>query len=260
MLTFHHTGDWPPGGVEVEWMADGRRRLPEIEALVEQAWARAKARPGVLLFDGPMCRLERSAVRPDGRRLKLSLSPTTYKPFLGTNLLHPELADRLGPDVMANPLGLSAALETADGFLLLGRRNADVAYYPGRVHPFAGSFEPGDGADVFAAMRRELHEELSLGLADVPEVRCTGLVEDAALRQPELIFSARSARGRAEIERRLDPAEHLAVVAIAAKGEAVIDAIRDPALTPVAVGALLLWGRLRLGQDWFDAARAAVGA
>ena len=92
-----------------------------------------------------MCRLERWTVSPDGSRLRLSLSETSYKPFYGTNMSHPELADRFGADVMANPVGVSPALETADGYLLLGRRNSAVAYYPGRLHPFAGCWRARPG-------------------------------------------------------------------------------------------------------------------
>ena len=68
-----------------------------------------------------MCRLERWEASPDGSRLHLSMSTTSYKPFFGTNMSHPELADRYGPDVLANPIGVSPALETSDGQLLLGR-------------------------------------------------------------------------------------------------------------------------------------------
>jgi 8-oxo-dGTP pyrophosphatase MutT (NUDIX family) len=147
-----------------------------------------------------MCRLESWAF--ESGRVSFGLSRTSYKHFWGTNLTHPEYADRYGPGVMANPVGVSPALETADGFLLLGRRNALVAYYPTRVHPFAGCLEPSDAAageagasrgaatdgaapDVFAAVIRELAEELRLTAADVELVRLTGLVEDVRLRQPD---------------------------------------------------------------------------
>lgn len=251
LLTFHHAGDWGHGDVVVEWVGEGRRRVAEVEETIEQTWAAATGDKSVHLFDGPMCRLERAEVTDGGRRLRLSLSHTSYKPFFGTNLRHPELAARFGTDVMANPLGVSPALETADAFLLLGRRNDRVAYYPNRVHPFAGALEARDGADVFAAVRRELDEELHLSPADVPELRCTGLVEDAALRQPELVFAARSVLTRQEIARRLDPTEHRETVATPAQGQAIAGAIGDPALTPVAVASLLLWGRLRLGEEWY---------
>ena len=165
---FLRAGDWGPGDVEVEWVASTRRVVPEVEALIERAWAEATARPGAHLFDGPACRLERWEVSPDGTRLRLALSHTSYKPFFGTNMSHPELADRYGPEVMANPVGVSPALETSDGMLLLGRRNGAVAYYPNGVHPFAGALDPADGGDVFRAVRRELAEELALTEPEVP--------------------------------------------------------------------------------------------
>lgn len=252
-VTFLQTGDWGPDDVDVEWVPGTRRIIPEVEALIDRAWTAAVARPGAHLFDGPMCRLERWEASPDGRRLRLALSETSYKPFFGTNMSHPELADRFGPEVMANPVGVSPALETSDGFLVMGRRNASVAYYPGRIHPFAGALEPRDGGDVFLAVRRELREELSLSNDDVVEVRCTGLVWEEALRQTELIFRVRSSLARRETESRLDPKEHGSVLAIPATFEAIASAVRDPALTPVAVAALLLWARGAFGNEWFTA-------
>jgi 8-oxo-dGTP pyrophosphatase MutT (NUDIX family) len=254
-LHFHHTGDWGPGDVETEWVEGTRLIVPEVEAQIDRAWADALARPGVHLFDGPMCRLERSDVSPpsDGGRLRLSLAATSYRVFLGTNLTHPDLADRYGAGVLANPVGVSPALETSDGYLLLGRRSATVAYHPNRVHPFAGALEPADAGDVFAAVARELREELSIDDADVTDLRCTGLAEDRALRQPELIFRARCVRTKAQLEANLDRVEHRGVWSVPASREAVDSALKDSELTPVAVAALLLWGRTRFGQRWFDA-------
>jgi 8-oxo-dGTP pyrophosphatase MutT (NUDIX family) len=206
--------------------------------------------PGVHLFDGPMCRLE--SWDATETRLRLELSKTTYKIFLGTNMAHPEFADQFGPDVMANPVGLSPALSTSDGYLLLGHRTQSVAYYPGRIHPFSGSLEPTD-PDLFTAVRRELNEELSLDAADVAEIRCTGIVEDASLRQPEFIFAAESIRTRAEIEARLDRLEHQSVFAISTTAAGIENALREEArFTPVAIASLLLWGRLRFDEAWFE--------
>ena len=148
------------GEVATRFVASTRRDTPASAASVEVAWNRMRDTPGLSLFDGPMCRLE--AFRFDGRRLALDLSRTSYKTFLGTNLHGPR---DLPPQTLANPVGVSPALETADGFLLFGRRNGRVAYYPHRLHPFSGSLEPtadGSPVDVFAECRRELREELNL--------------------------------------------------------------------------------------------------
>jgi hypothetical protein len=232
-------GEWSPQQVAVMWSRSTRRIVPEVERAIEQAWSTAQARLGDKLFDGPMCRLERWSASVD--RLELTLSRTSYRPFLGTNLFNATLADTFGRDVLANPVGLSTALETSDGHLVLGRRNDAVAYYPNRVHPFAGALEPAELTDVFAEIRRELREELSLGDTDVTAIRCVGLAEDRSLRQPELIFVAATTRTRREIEAQLDRTEHLAVYAVRAERNDVECAIADPILTPVAAASLTLW-------------------
>jgi hypothetical protein len=251
MLRYHATGRWVPGSVRVSWTRGSRRTIPEVERLIERAWTEEKARLGDKLFDGPMCRMERWTATPDF--LGLEFSHTSYRPFLGTNLHNPSLADVHGADILANPVGVSIALETGDGWLLLGRRNDSVAYYPDRVHPFAGALEPADDLDVFGEVRRELDEELSLHGDAISDIVCVGLVEDLRLRQPELIFSARGRPMRTEIEATLDRKEHHAVYAVRADAAEVANAIADPALTPVAVAALSLWGLARFGRDWFDA-------
>jgi 8-oxo-dGTP pyrophosphatase MutT (NUDIX family) len=253
ILKFHAVGDWPAGRLSVARVAPSRPVRPEVEAMIDAAWERALSRPGVKLFDGPMCRLESWRAGPD--RLELVLSDTTYKAFLGTNLAHPELADRFGREMLANPVGVSPALLTADGFLMMGRRNASVAYYPNRVHPFAGALDPHD-TDPFEAVRRELCEELAFAEADFAELRSTGIAEDLSIRQPELMFLARSTRTRREIDARLDATEHDDTWTTAADERSVrglleSQAVRDASFTPVAVASLLLYARATFGDGFF---------
>jgi len=250
MLIFHVIGEWRPEQVFTTWMQSARRVLAEVEAEIDRAWEAAHSRPGIKLFDGPMCRMESWKASPDA--LRIALSPTSYKPFFGTNISHPDYAERFGREVMANPVGVSPALETADGFLMLGRRSKSLAYYPGRVHPFAGALEPRDSGDLFAAVRRELAEELSLQASQITEIRCCGIVEDLALRQPELIFRACCTLTRPQIEAQIHADEHHGGVAVAAAPDAVAAAAGDAALTPVAVACLLLWGRHAFGEEWFQ--------
>jgi 8-oxo-dGTP pyrophosphatase MutT (NUDIX family) len=250
MLKILLAADWPQGSVTIERTANSRRVVPEVEAAIDAAWAQASARLGNHLFDGPVCRMESWQASDD--RLHLQLSPSSYKPFLGTNMTHPEFADRFGADVMANTVGVSPALLSSDGYLLMGKRTATVAYYPNRIHPFAGSLEPRD-TDVFAAIHRELREELSLEPQDIIDLRCTGIAEDQHLRQPELIFAARSSLTKSEIESRLDPKEHRAMWSTPGTPDGIETAISDrDQLTPVAVASLVLWGRLQFGDGWFD--------
>jgi len=79
------------------------------------------------------------------------------------------------------------------------------------------------------------------------------LIEDFNLRQPEMIFSVVSKRTRAEIEAKLDAAEHGSVRAFEATRENVEATIADvDVLTPIAVASLVLWGRIQFGQTWFE--------
>jgi hypothetical protein len=250
MLRILAVGDWGPDEVAARLISSSRPIIPEIERIIDEEWSAHSKRPGIHLFDGPMARWESCDVSP--RRLRIELSQTSYKPFLGTNLMHPELADRYGKSVLANPVGVSPALLTADGFLLMGRRNSSVAYYPSRIHPFAGAMDPRDKSDVFAAVRRELMEELALSSPLIQDLRCTGIAEDPALRQPELIFFARCGLTRRQIDNQLDPEEHHQSVSVPATCDAVECILIDPALTPVAVASLILWGRLEFGEEWFD--------
>jgi 8-oxo-dGTP pyrophosphatase MutT (NUDIX family) len=264
MLTFHAAGDWNRRQVHAAWTESTRPIIPEVERLIDAAWNAALATPGVNLFDGPMCRLESWEASPTA--LRLVLSPTSYRPFLGTNLKHPHLADDYrahGRGILANPVGVSPALATADGWLMFGRRNASVAYYPNCVHPFAGALEPRDSMDIFAAVARELNEELGFTAADIaPDgIRCTGIAEDHRIRQPELILRVRSTRTRGQVDATLDDCEHHASWVVPAERNAVEEVLRaqrgagapSPSLTPVTIAALLLWGRTEFGVDWFEA-------
>lgn len=253
-VAFRVIGEFNRADVIARWV-DRPAPPIEMEKQIEQAWRQAQSRPGIQLFDGPLCRLERFRA---GEKLELELTRTSYKIFWGTNLTNPSLADQYGPGVLANPVGLSCALESSDGHLMLGRRSASVAYYPLRVHPFAGSLEPAERLDVFADVERELAEELALSPPDIARILCVGMVEDISIRQPELVFHVRSTLPRSRIERMLDAAEHEACVAIESRPQALETALKDPALTPVALGTALLWGRGHFGAAWFDAANHAV--
>lgn len=251
MLAFPLVDCFRPGQIQISWTDSSRPTIPEVEAVINREWANALSRPGIHLFDGPMCRME--SFQASGGRLHLNLSRTSYRIFYGTNMHHPELADRHGQAILANSVGLSALLLSADGFAIMGRRNQKVAYYPGRVHPFAGCLEPGEKVDVFDEILREFREELSLSKPDFDELLCTGIAEDRSLRQPEIIFLARSKQTREQIESRLDPSEHVGIWHTPATAESVANALQSgEQFTPVAIAALMLYGRVEFGDGWFE--------
>jgi len=248
-LMIRAAGNWLADQVRVQSVPSTWKASSDVRERIDAAWE-TTARSGVMLFDGPMCRLEGFEANP--QRLSLQLSRTSYRIFVGTNLNHPTLADVYGPQVLANSVGVSVPLHTADGFLLLGRRNESVVYYPNRLHPFAGALEPRDGGDPFLAARRELQEEAGLLEADLTKIACLGIVEDHQLRQPELILRADTPLIRAQMDARMARDEHHELIAIEAADRPVRAALRDPSLTPVAAGSLLLWGRSQWGEPWLE--------
>jgi 8-oxo-dGTP pyrophosphatase MutT (NUDIX family) len=258
MLRFHDVNRYEPGQIIVHWTDSTLQTNATVAAAIEAAWGAAAARPGVQLYDGPMCRLER--LERYGLPLDLWLSRASYKTFFGTNLSNPALAERFGESVMGNAVGASCVLQSADGWLLLGRRNASVAYYPDRVHPFAGSLEPRGDLDVFEEARRELREETGLAADQIVALACLGVVEDVSLRQPELIFAARTSQTRDQVRAGLSAAEHGALYSVSAASRTVEQAIADPPLTPVARAALALWGKSAFGEAWFGAVAASLTA
>jgi hypothetical protein len=263
-MLFHALGDWAEGRVRVIWEESSYSPPSDLSMAIEQAWRDAKASLGEALFDGPMCRMEGWTVSP--QCLSVRLSHTSYKQFLGTNLRHGEWAQRFGRSALANPVGVSSALLSADGRLMMGRRNASVAYYPNRIHPFAGALEPRADLNVFDEVRRELKEELNLEPRELEAIHCTGIAEDESIRQPELIFRVESSLSEADIESRLDKAEHEGVWSAPADRPSLTALLKSPPpdFTPIALASLLCWGRVMFGDQWFFSVHGqqpmAVGA
>lgn len=247
-------GDWPTDRLRATLVPSGLRLAPELSTTIERVWAEALTQRGVDLFDGPLCRLESLALGDDG--LHLRVSPTSYRIFMGTNGRHPQWADEHGRHVMADAVGTSVALRSSDGFLVFGRRSQRVALYPGFAHPFGGTMEPphGDTAiDLLGEMLRELAEEVGIMSGDLTDLRAIALIEDRHLRQPELVYAARTNLSAETISRRLDPHEHTACWMLEDDQERIEAALTDgKAITPVLAGTLLAWGWRHFGDAWLD--------
>jgi len=251
--------------VNVCWSDQKRQCNDELGRLIDQAWEVAlwQARKADrTLFNGPLCRLISYAVTQG--RFDLTLGPVTYKEFVGTNQTQAYVRYVHGPDVLADPLGVSAAITTADGFLLLGRRSARVAQYPERLHPVGGTVEPVEGdrvPDPFQSMLNEFVEETAIGLDSVRDITLLGLVRDKNTVQPELIFdlsvNVDAAAVRQGAATAVDAEEHTEIVPVRAHPAAVVTFLQQnfSELTPVGLATLLLHGQQHWGSGWFAAAR-----
>lgn len=162
------------------------------------------------------------------------------------------------------PIGTTATILTADGYLLYGRRNNKVVFHADYLHTLGGALEPGNtGApgqlDGFGSIQCELHEELHLEPADCAAIVCVGMIRDRQIWQPELLFEVTSRLSQAEILGRLDltnDEEHCPIEACVAQPGALAGFLPACGLVaPVAVGSMLLHGWHHWGSSW--AIRAA---
>ena len=259
-------GQFDRDRVQVRWSDSRRPTNEQIEAAIEEAWAaqtRVAAAEGRRLYDGKLCRVINCETQEAA--LLVTLGEVSYKEFVGTNLTNAHLRYVHGAEVLANPLGVSAAIVTSDGFVLLGRRSNKVFYNAGRVHPVGGIMEkpaePGKALDPFRAMTDELFEELALPAEAVTRNICLGVVRAKRIVQPEMVFEVHVSRGVEAIgdqaAKAADARDNDELIPVRDHPAAVVTYIEKnyAQLTPVAMATLLLHGQRHWGMGWFTTAR-----
>lgn len=264
-------GRFPPDCVQVDYIDTPRPTTPEMDAMIAAEWERqtalAKAHDR-LLFNGELLRyLTHRVVRGAGGApdcYEMTVGPTNYRDFVGTNLFHHDRLDEFGWERFSNPVGTTATLITADNLICYGRRSAKVSYHAEHVHTFGGAFEEADrladgSIDPFASVAREITEELAIESGELIDLVCVGLVRDKEIYQPELLFEASLPMSYDEVNRRWHSAEgkdeHDALVSLADDPEAIVPFIQSCGpIAPVAIGALFLHGLQKWGESWFASA------
>lgn len=238
----------------------------ELQEWMEQFWQeklRQARQSNSLLFDAPLYRLV-SVRQATGQALQLTLGQTSYKEYVVTR--SQEFASGRPRSELGNPLSVCSVVETADGYILLDKRQG-VDLYVGRYHVIGGFFERDidiDAAqrpDPFAAMRREIREETGIQEDDIREQFCLGLVYDLVAPHPELCFLTRLHISLDEVQQRKpedseikklhtwrSDAEHLAQFILQHHDN--ISATGKP--------NLLLYGQMRYGDDWFAAISSSI--
>jgi len=252
--------------VRVTWSNLTRPTNGAVDELIEKSWQdhtrKAKA-TGARLFDGQLCRM--ISYNCDDGRLELTLGPVSFKEFIGTNATQAYVRHLHGPEVMADPLGVSAAVCTNDDFIVMGVRSRSVIQYAGRIHPIGGTVdrprEDGVPPDPFATILNELWEETAIRRDKIIDVLCLGLVRDRNTVQPEMIFDCRVdcdvVTLFASAANASDADEHSSLVPVRDHPGTVVSFMEQhfAQLTPVAMATLLLHGMRHWGSGWFATAR-----
>ncbi len=249
-----------------------------IESLIESQWQRrlrdAQA-AGTVLFDGRLLRYVSHRVVPGGAAgesdlFELTVGPTCYRDFVGTNLYNNHRVGEFGWERFANPIGTTATLISSDGFICYGRRSQRVAFHASHIHTLGGALEESDRADdgsvdPFGSVLRELKEEVNVDPADLDDFACVGLIRDKEIRQPELLFEGKTKLTAAEVKARWRTADgaddHDEIVTIPAEPARLVPFMKSCGpIAPVAIGSLFLYGWGRWGRAWFDEAARQFAA
>lgn len=266
-------GRFGPDRVRVGFESAPRSTTPELDALIAAEWDRqialAKGTERVL-FNGDMLRYvgHRIESGPSGEVFHLTVGPTCYRDFVGTNLYNRHRLAEFGWQRFSNPVGTTATLISREGLICYGRRSKRVSYHAEHVHTFGGALEASDrtadgSIDVFASVARELTEELGLRPEETHDLVCVGLLRDKEIHQPEMLFEARLEMTAEELRERWRSAEskdeHDEIVTLADEPEAIVPFIQGCGpIAPVAVGALFIHGLLSWGPGWFEGATKKI--
>jgi len=254
-----------PTDITLSWHDANRPTSPAVERLIRETWETQYAlaeHTKTVLFNGDLVRASR--IDATGTGLHFELGPTCFRDFLGTNLLNAARVVKEDARYLANALGISSIVVTADGYIALGRRNESVAFHTGFLHTFGGLVDPSDRTkhgtvDLFGAATRELCEELNITVDEIAKIVGIGVVRDRLILQPELLFDVTITATRGELLERFDPLakdqEHTAIEFVYEEPDAILPFLRRASpVAPVAEAGLLIHGQHLWGQQWYEQA------
>lgn len=169
---------------------------PEVESIIEAEWDKystsqiAQEKHDYLTVT-QLFRFEEYQLHK--KHIEISLSQTDYREVYGTNIQHPEVFMTYGNEHMGNALGICTTIEFTDNKLLTFQRSLSVLEMPNYYHLCAGHFERGKDtierrADVTAAVRREINEELRIPNDMILQITPIGLCRSLTSYKPELLF------------------------------------------------------------------------
>ena len=190
----HLAGSWTPSQVQISYHPTEYTFPADFARRAEAHWHELIAPGKNYLFNGALCRLEKFSAM--NGNLQLSFSRTCYRDLLFSNANTTELIATLGESGPVHALGVSAVIETSDGFLLIIRRSMHVGEGPGALDIIGGHIHPDqhfrDGVpNVFVAIKDEMRSELGVPSALLEDCLCIGLTESFRQRKPELAFGVR---------------------------------------------------------------------
>ena len=181
-------GSWQPQQVQITWRNHHSRWPEPLEREKDHHWQKVQ-RQHPDFFNGRLVALQHFSAQGD--RLDLTLAETSYAHLLYSNRHAAEWQRNGHADWLCRALGISAVVHSRENDIILIRRSTEVGEYPNCLDVLGGHIHPQDGQtpEVFAAIAEEVRLELGIGDESIAAAQCIGLLENAANRKPELVFS-----------------------------------------------------------------------
>jgi len=254
----HLSGRWSPAQINIDYQPTEYKFPNSFSRRAESFWREILQEGQQRIFNGALCRLEKFGT--DNGNLQLSFSRTCYRDLLFSNANTAELIATLGENGPVRALGISAVIETADGFLPIIRRSAHVGEGAGALDIIGGHIHPDEHfhngvPEVFVAIKDEIHAELGVPLDLLGDCICIGLTESFRQRKPELVFFVRLPLTMPEVRQLAQHApegdEYSELLAIRAGQAAVEKFIAEDGdnLAPAARGCLQLYRQMKGWRD-----------
>ena len=207
------------------------------------------------LFDAPLFRFV-SIQTQTAEELHLLVGDTSYKEYVTTR--HPSFARNHARQALSNALSVCSVIETSDNFILLDKRQG-VDVYEGRYHVIGGFFEryldmTAQQPDVFAAIRREIHEETGIQANDIQEQHCLCVVYDVATPHAELCFLTRLRIPLSEVLTRTaedDEIKQLYPLRVTAESLRTFLLHQHGSISATGEPNLLRYGAWKFGETWY---------
>lgn len=251
-------GHWLASRVQVAFANDEFVLPGNLSSQAQQFWDETVASGRSCLFNGALCRLDAFAVSAES--LRLHMSRTCYRDLLFCNACAAEIVRDFGEDALVRALGISAVVETADGFLPLMRRSTALGEGAGKLDVLGGHVHPDKHVrpprrgkpDVFLAIIDETCTELGLTPDQCGEFSCIGILENSLTRKPELVFATKLLLSMQELRMTAAHAEegheYVELLGLPARADDVKQFLLQhrARFAPSGYGSLALSGKLRM--------------
>lgn len=145
-----------------------KRNIPEeVKRIITSEWRKKDAKIGNVYAGSKnsirLFRYEGHEVKKND--INIFLGETDYRETYGTNIKHPELADKYGEKTLSNALAVCGIIVTSDNNILLFRRSENVLEKPSYWHTIGGHLEMNkravlDGPNIYKSLEQELYQEV----------------------------------------------------------------------------------------------------